>query len=101
MKITAPILNLKSSVFIQNGFTSLTFVAALGLFLAIFLALIGTGAIKLPGNAGIPVSPIPVANPVEDDQSCNDPSNADCENDLLNDPENLTPEQIQKALQEN
>lgn len=81
----------------QTGFSSLAFVTVLGLFLAVVLALIGTGAIKIPGSKGIPVSPIPVSDPVEDDEACNDPYNADCER--LNDPEDLTPEQIQRALE--
>lgn len=83
----------------SNGFSSLAAVAVLGLVLAVFLALVGTGTIKIPGSRGIPVSPIPVFDPVEDDEACNDPYNADCES-LQNDPEDLTPEQIQKALEE-
>lgn len=83
-----------------RGFTALAFVTVLGLFLAVTLALIGTGAIKLPGNAGIPTSPIPMSDPIEDDEACNDPYNADCEDELYNDPEDLTPAQIQALLEE-
>lgn len=100
-KQPAPILNLKSLIFNQTGFTALAFITVLGLFLAIVLALIGTGTIKLPGNAGIPVSPIPLSNPVEDDEACTDPNNADCDQNLDNDPEDLTPEEIKRALEEN
>ena len=82
----------------QTGFSSLAFVTVFGLFLAITLASIGTGAIKIPGSNGIPISPITVSDPVEDDEACNDPYNADCER--FNDPEDLTPQQIQKALEE-
>lgn len=85
---------------LQTGFTALAFVTVLGLFLAVTLALIGTGVIKLPGNAGIPTSPIPISSPVEDDEACNDPYNADCEDELYNDPEDLTPAQIQALLEE-
>jgi hypothetical protein len=83
-----------------KGFTSLAAVAIIGLVLALFLGLFGTGVIKIPGSNGIPVSPIPVSDPVEDDLACNDPYNADCDQ-LSNDPEDLTPEEIQKALEEN
>ncbi len=85
----------------EVGFTAIAFLTVLGLVLAISLALVGTGAVKLPWGAQIPVSPIPVSDPVEDDAACNDPSNADCEPFIYNDPEDLTPEQIQKALEEN
>ncbi|MBI2593222.1 hypothetical protein HYW44_01090 [Candidatus Daviesbacteria bacterium] len=87
-------------IFSQGGFSSLAFVTVLGLVLAAVLALVGTGTIKLPGNSKIPISPIPVSDPVEDDEACNDPYNADCENEMGN-PEDLTPEEIQKALKEN
>lgn len=87
--------------FNQQGITALAFLTILGLFLAVSLALIGTGAIKLPGNAKIPVSPLPISDPVEDDEACNDPYNADCEQFLDNDPENLTPQQIQAELEKN
>lgn len=83
----------------QQGMTALAALTIIGLVLAISLALIGTGTIKLPGQAGIPVSPIPVSDPIEDDEACNDPYNADCEKFLENDPENLTPQQIQKELE--
>lgn len=83
----------------QAGFSSLAAVALIGLVLAVFLGLIGTGTIKIPGSRGIPVTPIPNFDPVEDDEACNDPYNADCE--ALNDPEDLTPEQIQRALEGN
>ena len=83
-----------------NGFTSLAFITVLGLFLAIILALVGTGTIKLPGGANLAVSPIPISDPVEDDQDCSDPTNAECEPDLVNDPEDLTPAQIQRTLEE-
>ncbi len=85
----------------QTGFSSLAFLTVLGLFLAVFLALVGTGAVKLPGNSQIPVSPLQVSNPVEDDTACNDPYNADCEKNLNNDPEDLTPAQIQSQLEKN
>ena len=68
--------------------------------MALFLGLVGTGVVKFPGSAGIPVSPIPVSDPVEDDAACNDPFNADCEKFLENDPEDLTPTQIKNALEE-
>lgn len=84
---------------LKSGFSSLAAVALIGLVLAVFLGLIGTGTIKIPGSKGLPVSPLPVSDPVEDDEACNDPYNADCEA-LQNDPEDLTPEQIQKALEE-
>lgn len=84
----------------QRGFSSLAFLTVLGLIMAITLTLVGTGAIKLPGNTKIPVSPIPISDPVEDDAACNDPYNADCEN-FVQDPEDLTPQQIQKILEEN
>lgn len=83
----------------QNGITALAVLTILGLFLAITLTLLGTGTIKIPGSRGIPVTPIPNFDPVEDDKACNDPYNADCE--ALHDPEDLTPEQIQKALEQN
>lgn len=83
----------------QKGITALTVLTVLGLFMAVALALIGTGTIKLPGNAGIPISPIPISDPVEDDESCNNPKSADCEHFLYNDPEDLTPEQIQQELE--
>lgn len=82
-----------------KGFTSLAAVAVIGLVLALFLGLFGTGVIKIPGSNGIPVSPIPISDPIEDDQACNDPENAECDQ-LNNDPEDLTPEEIQKALQD-
>jgi hypothetical protein len=84
----------------EFGFSALAVLTVLGLFLAISLALVGTGTIKLPGGANLAVSPIPVSDPVEDDEACNDPYNADCEDELENDPEDLTPAQIQKALEE-
>lgn len=85
----------------SRGFSSLAVVAVLGLLMAIFLALVGTGMVKLPGNAGIPTSPIPIiSDPVEDDEACNDPNNADCEELFENDPEDMTPEQIKAALEE-
>lgn len=84
----------------NSGFSSLAFITILGLFLAVTLALVGTGTIKLPGNAQLAVSPIQVSDPVEDDTACNDPKNADCEKNLTNDPEDLTPSQIQKLLEE-
>lgn len=90
---------MKNTAFNLKGFTSLAAVAIIGLVLALFLGLFGTGVIKIPGSNGIPVSPIPVSDPVEDDQACNDPENAECDQ-LGNDPEDLTPEEIQKALQE-
>src|SRR3989344_3305876 len=80
------------------GFSSLAAVALLGLLMALFLGLVGTGVVKLPGNTGIPTSPIPLSDPVEDDEACNDEFNADCEKYLENDPEDLTPTQIQRAL---
>lgn len=92
--------NLYSLISNQRGFSSLATVAILGLLLALFLGLVGTGAVKLPGSAGIPVSPLPVSDPIEDDEACNDEFNADCEKYLANDPENLTPEEI-KTLGEN
>jgi len=85
----------------EQGFTALAFLTVLGLFLAVTLALVGTGTIKLPGGANLAVSPIPISDPVEDDETCNDPYNAECDPDLENDPEDLTPAQIQKALEEN
>lgn len=81
------------------GFSSLAVVAVMGLLMALFLGLVGTGVVKLPGSNGIPTSPIPISDPVEDDEACNDPFNAECE-DLDNDPEDLTPAEIQKALEE-
>lgn len=98
-KTTAPLFTLHSLLFTSRGFSSLAFLTVLGLFLAITLALVGTGTIKLPGKAKIPVSPIPFSDPQEDDEACNDPYNADCE--TLQDPEDLTPEQIQRALEGN
>lgn len=102
MKHTAKTLYpVPCTLYPQQGFTALAFVTILGLFLAITLALVGTGAIQLPGNAGIPTSPIPFSDPVEDDEACNDPYNADCEDQLYGeDPENLTPQQIQALLEE-
>lgn len=82
-----------------RGFSSLATVAVMGLLMALFLGLVGTGVVKLPGSNGIPTSPIPISDPVEDDEACNDPFNAECE-DLDNDPEDLTPAEIQKALEE-
>lgn len=84
----------------SRGITALAALTIIGFILAASLALIGTGTIKLPGNASIPTSPIPISDPVEDDQSCNDPSNAECDTTLENDPEDLTPAQIQRALEE-
>jgi len=81
------------------GFSSLAAVALLGLLMALFLGLVGSGIIRLPGNAGIPTSPIPLSDPVEDDEACNDPYNAECETPE-NDPEDLTPAQIQEALKD-
>lgn len=83
----------------QKGITALVFVTVFGLFLATTLTAIGTGLIKLPGDASIPVSPIPISDPVEDDEACNDPYNADCE-ELDNNPEDLSPAQIRKLLEE-
>lgn len=88
-----------AQLFTSNGFSSLAAVAVIGLVLAVVLGLLGTGTIKIPGNRGIPVTPIPIFDPAEDDQACNDPYNADCESQLR-DPENLTPQQIQRALEE-
>lgn len=86
----------------EKGFSSLAAVASLGLILALFLGLVGTGTIKLPGKGGIPTSPIPnLSDPVEDDQACNDPKNADCEHFIYKDPEDLTPAQIQQELEKN
>jgi hypothetical protein len=89
----------KTALYNLKGFSSLAVVAIIGLVLAVFLALFGTGVISIPGSSGIPVSPIPVSDPVEDDEACNNPENAECES-FDNDPEDLTPEEIQKALQE-
>lgn len=89
------------TLYASKGFSSLAAVAVMGLLMALFLGLVGTGVVKLPGNNGIPISPIPLSDPVEDDQACNDEFNADCEKFLKNDPEDLTPAQIQKALEEN
>lgn len=100
MKKLAQLFTLHSSLFAPRGFSSLAFVTVFGLVLALFLALVGTGAVKIPGSNGIPVSPIPFSDPVEDDQACNDPYNADCEEFLTNDPEDLTPAQIKRALEE-
>lgn len=83
-----------------KGFSALAVLTLLGLVLATVLALVGTGVIKLPGDTKLAVSPIPISDPIEDDEACNDPYNADCEI-LDNDPEDLTPEQIQRALEEN
>ena len=83
----------------QKGFSSLATVAVLGLALALFLGLVGTGALKIPGSHGLPISPLQVSEPVEDDTACNDPYNADCEKNLDNDPEDLTPAQIQHELE--
>ena len=88
-----------SSFVNQKGISALAVLTILGLFLAVALALVGTGTIKLPGNAGIPVSPIPISDPIEDDEACNDPKNADCEQFIDNDPEDLTPKQIQQELE--
>ena len=87
------------SLLTQRGITALAFLTVLGLFLAVSLALVGTGTLKLPWGAQIPVSPIPVSDPVEDDEACNDPANADCEPFIYNDPEDLTPEEIRRALE--
>ena len=83
----------------QKGITALAVLTILGFFLAVSLALVGTGTIKLPGGANLAVSPIPVSDPVEDDEACNNPNNAECELDLENDPEDLTPAEIQRALE--
>jgi hypothetical protein len=92
----------KSGMTQQKGMTALAALTIMGLFLAVFLALVGTGTLKLPGNGGIPTSPIPnLSDPVEDDEACNDPYNAECELDIENDPENLTPAQIQQELEKN
>ena len=107
MSLEFYILNLfRASIFefrisSQRGITALSVLTVLGLFLAISLALIGTGTLKLPFNAKIPVSPLPVSDPVEDDEACNDPKNADCEPFIYNDPEDLTPEQIKQELEKN
>lgn len=90
---------LKSESF-EPGFSSLAAVAVIGLLLALFLGLVGTGLISIPGSNGIPVTPIPLSDPVEDDEACNDPFNADCEQFLENDPEDLTPDEIRKLLEE-
>lgn len=84
----------------SSGFSSLAAVALMGLLMALFLGLVGTGVVKFPGSAGIPTSPIPFSDPVEDDTACNDEFNADCEKFLENDPEDLTPKQIQKGSEE-
>ena len=89
--------NLTMKQFNISGFSSLAAVALIGLILAVVLALVGTGTLKIPGSKGIPVSPLPVSEPIQDDTACNDPYNADCE--VLNNPEDLTPAQIQKALE--
>lgn len=91
--------NQKLHTLTQPGFSSLAAVAVIGLVLAVVLALLGTGTLKIPGSRGLPVSPIPVSEPIEDDTACNDPYNADCE--ALHNPEDLTPAQIQKALESN
>lgn len=83
----------------SRGFSSLAAIAIIGLILAAVLGLVGTGVVKLPGDTGLPTSPIPLSDPVEDDEACNDPNNAECE-DFENDPEDLTPTQIQKILEE-
>lgn len=83
-----------------RGFSALAVLTVLGLVLATVLALVGTGVIKLPNDTKLAVSPIPVSDPVEDDEACNDPYNADCET-INHDPEDLTPAQIQKALEQN
>lgn len=101
MKISPALNNLTIMQFNNRGFSALAFLTVFGMFLAIFLALVGTGAVKLPGNAQIPVSPLQVSDPIEDDTDCNDPNNAECELDIKNDPENLTPAQIQKELENN
>lgn len=92
------ILNFKFQIN-EKGISALAVLTIIGLFMAVSLALIGTGTIKLPGNAGIPVSPIPISDPIEDDESCSNPDNADCEHFIYNDPEDLTPEQIQQELE--
>lgn len=98
MKRSAPLTTHHPS---HKGFSAIAVLTIIGLLLAVTLALVGTGAIKLPGNTKLAVSPIPISDPVEDDEACNDPYNADCESELENDPEDLTPAQIQKALEEN
>lgn len=82
-----------------RGFSSLAFLVVIGLVLAITLALFGTGSIKLPGNTNLAVSPLQISDPVEDDEACSDEFNADCEQ-LNNDPENLTSEEIKKLLED-
>ena len=84
----------------QKGITALAFLAVFGLFIAIALALFGTGTIKLPGDSNLVVTPIPVSDPIEDDETCQDESNAECDFELDNDPEDLTPAQIEQLLQE-
>lgn len=84
----------------SKGMSSLAAVALLGLLMALFLGLVGTGVVKFPGSAGIPTSPLPISDPVEDDEACNDPFNADCEQFLENNPEDLTARQIQEGSEE-
>lgn len=100
IKKSARLLTLNSSLFSARGFSALAVLTVLGLIIATTLALVGTGVIKLPGNAKLAVSPIPISDPVENDEACNDPYNADCEN-INHDPEDLTPEEIQRALEKN
>lgn len=83
----------------SKGFSALVFLVVFGLFIAVVLGLVSTGTVKLPGNTELAVTPIPVSDPVEDDESCSKPDNAECEA-LDNDPEDLTPAQIQKLLEE-
>ena len=99
MKKIFRLFTLNSSLFTNRGFSALAVLTILGFFLALSLALIGTGIIKLPNNTKLAVSPIPVSDPVEDDQACNDPYNADCET-INRNPEDLTPAEIQKALEQ-
>lgn len=99
-KTPAQLFTLHSFLFTSGGFSSLAAVALIGLLLALFLGLVGTGVVKIPGSNGIPTSPIPISDPVEDDEACNDPFNADCEQFLENDPEDLMPAEIGKLLEE-
>ncbi len=99
IKKSARLITHHSSLITFRGFSALAVLTMIGLILATTLALIGTGVIKI-GDGKIPVSPIPVSDPVEDDTACNDPYNADCET-INSDPEDLTPEEIQRALEGN
>ncbi len=99
-KLTAQPITHNPSLITSRGFSAIAVLTIIGLLLAVILALVGTGTIKLPGNTQLAVSPIPISDPVEDDETCNDPYNAECDPELNNDPEDLTPAQIQKALEE-